>query len=174
MPWGTGQTQKSWDNSQTQKSWGSGGGGGGCGSNRASPYGGAWGGQGGAMGGMKTMVQFIERSGLLPGGKFWSNDHNTLYITGLPQDTTTEDLYRIFAPFGAIAPKGAIAMTNQDGTCKGFGFVNYLEPGACEMAMETINAMSFPDGRWIKVQVKTPAVPKEEKEAEKKDENKES
>merc|ERR1712008_118166 len=37
---------------------------------------------------------------------------------------------------------------------KGFGFVNYLDPSACSMAMETINGMKFPDGSWLTVRIK--------------------
>mmetsp|Transcript_5758 Transcript_5758/g.13550 ORF Transcript_5758/g.13550 Transcript_5758/m.13550 type:complete len:121 (-) Transcript_5758:94-456(-) len=110
------------------------------------------------------MLQVIERSGQLPGGTSWNNDENTLYVTGLPEDCTTEALYRIFAPFGSIAPQGCLAMSNPDGSCKGFGFINYLEPGASAMAIETINAISFPDGSRLRVQIKNSPTKKDEDE----------
>merc|ERR1719367_1108667 len=51
-------------------------------------------------------------------GTGWMNDQNALYVANLPADTTDLDLYRIFAPFGAIAPKGVRAMLNEDMSCR--------------------------------------------------------
>mmetsp|Transcript_44261 Transcript_44261/g.87802 ORF Transcript_44261/g.87802 Transcript_44261/m.87802 type:complete len:172 (-) Transcript_44261:119-634(-) len=128
--------------------------------NRSEPYGRGSFQQGGNAGSgtaqsVKLIIRHLEQSGILPGGKSYTNDGNTLYITGLPEDTTTESLYRIFSPFGAVAPQGCSAvMDEQSGICKGYGFVNYLDPSACSMAMETINGMKFPDGSWLTVRIK--------------------
>ena len=74
------------------------------------------------------------------------------------------DLYKIFAPFGAIAPKGVKAMQYPDGTCQGWGhgpqrlfllaesrelhgfkmifdarFVNYVDPMSVKAASDLLN-----------------------------------
>jgi len=103
--------------------------------------------------GIKALKQVLNDGGALPGGK-WSNDENALFVGGLPPDTTTEDLYEIFATFGAIPARGCKAMTGDDGSCKGIGFVNYMDPGAVQSAMMTLNGTQMPDGTTLKVSVK--------------------
>lgn len=122
------------------------------------------GGRGGGKGVGKTGVCNIRvlHDGLLqakalPGGPGWVNDENALYIANLPVDTQDVDLYRIFAPFGAIAPKGARAMLNPDGSCKGFGFVNFLEAMAAQSAVMTLNGTWMPDGTTLIVRTKAPS-----------------
>lgn len=51
-----------------------------------------------------------------------------VFIKNLPSDTTDCDLYKLFAPFGAISPSGVKAMVNADGSCKGIGFVDFMDP----------------------------------------------
>eukprot|EP00930_Biecheleria_cincta_P055676 TRINITY_DN41976_c0_g1_i1.p1 TRINITY_DN41976_c0_g1~~TRINITY_DN41976_c0_g1_i1.p1 ORF type:complete len:303 (-),score=52.81 TRINITY_DN41976_c0_g1_i1:96-1004(-) len=90
----------------------------------------------------------------LPGCATMSNDYNALYINGLPTDTQDVDLYKIFAPFGAIQPKGVRAMANPDGSCKGIGFVNFLDPASMQLAISTLNGTQMPDGSTLTVQPK--------------------
>merc|ERR1712232_1083880 len=54
---------------------------------------------------MSTIVQGVLKLNVLPGSDLGNQD-NCLYIAGLPPDCLESDLYTIFAPFGAIAPKG--------------------------------------------------------------------
>jgi len=102
---------------------------------------------------IRNLKQGLTDSGALPGGK-WSNDENALYVGGLPFDTTTEDLYEIFSTFGAIPARGCKAMTNEDGSCKGFGFVNYVDQSAAQSAMMTLNGTQLPDGTTLQVSAK--------------------
>lgn len=116
------------------------------------------GGKGGVGKGGFSMSEFvgsIEQMGnVLPGGKA-KNDENTLYIAGLPQDTTPEDLYRLFSPFGAIAPGGsAPCKDNTTGICKGIGFVHFLDNAAASLAVMTLNGTVLPDGKQLIVKVK--------------------
>eukprot|EP00927_Polykrikos_kofoidii_P068670 TRINITY_DN639_c0_g2_i1.p1 TRINITY_DN639_c0_g2~~TRINITY_DN639_c0_g2_i1.p1 ORF type:complete len:246 (+),score=37.46 TRINITY_DN639_c0_g2_i1:83-820(+) len=134
------------------------------GGNRWEPYsnegknGGKQGGKGG--GGVSTtaisvLVKGLYDSGALPGGTKWTNDDSTIFVSGLPEDTTDFDLYKIFAPFGAIAPRGVTAMMEKDTQiCKGVGFVNYLEAKASSAAITTLNGTTLPNGRTLKVSVK--------------------
>mmetsp|Transcript_130814 Transcript_130814/g.364588 ORF Transcript_130814/g.364588 Transcript_130814/m.364588 type:complete len:381 (-) Transcript_130814:186-1328(-) len=104
--------------------------------------------------GMRMIVKGFEASGSLPGGT-WRNDDNALYIDGLPGDCEDIDLYRIFAPFGAIAPKGVRVVKGHGGLCKGYGFVNFLDPAAAQLAIDTINGSMLPDGTIMNVSKKT-------------------
>merc|ERR1712048_761184 len=88
------------------------------------------------------------------GGGKWSNDNGAIWIGGLPYDTTDLDLYQIFAAFGAIPSNGVRAMLNDDGSCKGFGFVNYIDPTHAQTAIATLNGTQMPDGSVIQVKVK--------------------
>merc|ERR1719473_2332705 len=106
----------------------------GKGDNGWSPYGmgkGGWG-KGGCN--IRTLKEGIMAAGVLPGGKVDFNA-NALFVRGLPPDTTDLDLFHIFAPFGAIPAKGVRAMLGDEGMCKGFGFVNYIDPMACQLAL---------------------------------------
>lgn len=103
---------------------------------------------------IKVLHDGLVQAKALPGGTGWINDENALYIANLPVDTADIDLYRIFAPFGAIAPKGVRAMLNEDGSCKGIGFVNFLDPMAAQAAVLTLNGTWLPDGSTLIVREK--------------------
>jgi len=133
------------------------GGGGGAG---AGPYGGGVspGGKGGGGGGcaIKVLVDGLLSSGAMPGGAKYQNDDNALFVGSLPYDTTDHDLYLMFSPFGAIAPRGVRAMKGDDTPCKGFGFVNFLDNEAATAAVQTLNGTQMPDGKVLKVAIKGP------------------
>lgn len=105
---------------------------------------------------IKVLHDGLVQAKALPGGTGWINDENALYIANLPVDTADVDLYRIFSPFGAIAPKGVRAMLNEDGSCKGIGFVNFLDPMAAQAAVLTLNGTWLPDGSTLIVREKAP------------------
>merc|ERR1712232_1241794 len=95
----------------------------------------------------------IKKQGLLGGGGPVPNECQ-VYVRNLPCDTTDADLYRLFAPFGAIAPTGAKALQNEDGSCKGIGFVDFAEASCAETAIATLSNFALPDGSSIQVSVK--------------------
>lgn len=98
---------------------------------------------------------FCEKE-VLPGCSGFVSEENSLYVSGLPIDTTDLDLYRIFAPFGALAARAVRTMCHQDGNCKGFGFVNYLDASSAQAAAEALNGVQLPDGTALAVRPKTP------------------
>lgn len=128
-------------------------------------------------GGAKGLKKGLQEAGVLPGGK-WSNDENALFVGGLPSDMTDLDLYAIFSPFGAIPYRGVRAMTHQDGmgkgTCKGFGFVNFISNDSAVQAISTLNGLEPSEGCTLQVMVKAPAGPvaKDESKGEAKGESK--
>merc|ERR1719293_150633 len=103
---------------------------------------------------MKDVVNGFEKSGGLPGGKGTSNPQAMVYVSGLPKDAEDADLYRLFNPFGATVPNGVTVMTNADGTCRGFGFVDFIEPLAAEAAIAQFNGTIMPDGSHLVVKLK--------------------
>jgi len=138
------------------------------GGDRWSPYGNGggkggdpWGAKGGGGGGGKgkgggtiaVLKKGLQYAGVLPGGK-WNNDENALFVGGLPPDTTDTDLYEIFSPFGAIPAAGVRAMTTPEGTCKGIGFVNFMDNASAQNAIATLNGTMMPDGTTLKVCIK--------------------
>eukprot|EP00927_Polykrikos_kofoidii_P052160 TRINITY_DN45948_c0_g1_i1.p1 TRINITY_DN45948_c0_g1~~TRINITY_DN45948_c0_g1_i1.p1 ORF type:complete len:172 (-),score=35.99 TRINITY_DN45948_c0_g1_i1:154-669(-) len=106
---------------------------------------------------VKGLIWALCNSNVLPGGKRWENDDNTLFVGGLPDDTSDIDLYTIFAPFGAIAPRGASAMKDKEtGKCTGVGFINYLDAAAAKSAIQALNGTVMSDGSRLYVKVKGP------------------
>lgn len=109
----------------------------------------------GTLFGIDTIVKGFQMSGLMPGGTGYNAaGDSALYVAGLPPDATDFHLYRLFSPLGAIAPKGVRAMTGEDGTCKGIGFVNYLERQSAELAISIYNGTVMPEGGRLKVAIK--------------------
>ena len=76
----------------------------------------------------------------------------TLFVANLPRNATNLDLYKIFSPFGAINTKGVKLMKVEDGhSCKGFGFVEFMDNSAAEQAIAKLNGMRLPDGHFLEV-----------------------
>jgi len=105
---------------------------------------------------IRILKKGLQMAEALPGGK-WSNDVGALWIGGLPNDTTDLDMYHIFAPFGSIPASGVKAMLNEDGSCKGYGFVNYIDPQAAQGVIDTLNGTQMPDGSILEVKQKGPS-----------------
>lgn len=104
---------------------------------------------------ISMVVSGIEASGVLPGKARVSNE-STLYVAGLTPDTRDLHLYQLFSPFGAISAKGVRAVANPDGTCRGFGFVDFLDPQSVQSAIAAYDGAILPDGTVMRVAVKTP------------------
>jgi hypothetical protein len=105
-----------------------------------------------------AVVKLLVASGRLPGGK-WANDENTVHISGLPPDTTSNDLLRIFSPFGAIAAGGAYAQLNPDGTSKGTGIINFLDSDGAQTAISALNGHTLPNGTSLRLRAFTAQKP---------------
>jgi len=108
---------------------------------------------------MEKVLEGFAAAQCLP-GQGMGYDDNALHISGLPKDCDDIHLYKLMAPFGAIPPTGIKAMKHADGTCKGFGFVNYIQSSAMEAAMQMLNGTLLPDGTVMNV---TPKQARKEK-----------
>ncbi|CAK8992959.1 unnamed protein product [Durusdinium trenchii] len=104
----------------------------------------------------RGLVRAVVSAQVVPGGK-WNNDDNTLFVGGLPPDTTNLEMYQIFSAFGPIAPRGATALLDKDtGKCTGIGFINYMNAEAAEKAIRALNSWPFEDGSRLTVKKKGP------------------
>lgn len=110
--------------------------------------------------GIGDLVKGLAAANVLPGGSKWSNDDNTIFVSGLPMDTTDAHVYTIFSTFGAIGLNGACAKTSKAST---IAFVNYLDPFSAQTAIDTLNGTTLPDGGMLTVKLKTPPKGKGEK-----------
>jgi len=131
------------------------GGGGAVGGIGMSAGGMSHGAQGAVAGGvsMDQICDALEASGALPADK---SEEGTLFVGNLPPDCNDKHLYRMFAPFGPVA---AVRAMNNPGTntCKGIGFVNYSVSASAQVAIDTMNGMTMPDGRNLNVKIKSPS-----------------
>lgn len=105
---------------------------------------------------MRLLLKGLLEAGAFPGSEEMNNDLNCLYVNNLPKDCEDCDLFRLFSPFGAIAPKGLRAMLHPDGQCMGFGFVNFLDASSMHAAMNALHGVQMPDGKTLSVTVKAP------------------
>lgn len=104
-----------------------------------------------------SLYMFAKKSGVLPGAGTVPQEC-TAYIKNLPPDTTDLGLYKLFTPFGAIALTGVKAMLHDDGTCKGFGFIDFVEADCAGGAVLSLDGMTLPDGSSIGVSRKLPSL----------------
>lgn len=132
----------------------------GAGGDYGGGYGGGWGGGkgGGGKGGKSpapnsffNLFGAVRKAGL-HGGHQLIPVENQVFIKNLPVDTTDLDLFKLFGPFGAVY--GTKAMTNPDGSCKGFGFVDFLDPLSAQAAVGALNNFQTQDGGVINVSIK--------------------
>eukprot|EP00427_Karlodinium_veneficum_P023774 CAMPEP_0169117516 /NCGR_PEP_ID=MMETSP1015-20121227/30505_1 /TAXON_ID=342587 /ORGANISM="Karlodinium micrum, Strain CCMP2283" /LENGTH=395 /DNA_ID=CAMNT_0009180215 /DNA_START=26 /DNA_END=1213 /DNA_ORIENTATION=- len=103
---------------------------------------------------IEEVVIGLHRSGQLPGT--YKTEENSLYVCGLPRNTTELELYKIFSPFGGLAQKGVTAKYGPDGFCTGVAFIDFIDRGAADHAIATLNNSTMPDGVVLNVRFKKP------------------
>merc|ERR1712232_148642 len=107
---------------------------------------------GGPPGSIREVWGAAKANGVLFPGRVTPDGQ--VYVSNLPVDTTDVDLYKLFCGFGPIAPNGVKAMLNEDGTCKGIGFVDFLDPAAAQMAIASLNGCTTNTGGYINCALK--------------------
>merc|ERR1712150_109076 len=97
----------------------------------------------------------LQMGGILPGmgiGGVWNDNDPCIWISNLPKDTTEEDIYELFAPFGAIPPKGIrLQKSKETGVFSGMCNCNYLDSMSAQNAIASMNGMSLRDGGTLRV-----------------------
>lgn len=84
---------------------------------------------------------------------------NKVFVGGLPQDTTTDDLKEHFGMYGSVADC-VVMVDRRTNRSRGFGFVRFSNgPQGCAAAQAVL--MNFPNhrlrGKWVEVKPATPA-----------------
>merc|ERR1719464_925503 len=110
---------------------------------------------GSGNGGIADALSHLVQSNTFPGGE-WQNDENTVFVSGLPSDSSHNDLLRMFSPFGAIAFGGCHCPLNPDGTSKGLGIINFLDQNGAQSAIAALNGAMLPSGQYLKLRPFTP------------------
>lgn len=105
-----------------------------------------------------SLVKMVSDAEVLPGsGTRFHAPESSVYVAGLPGNTTSKHAYQLFAPFGAIT---SVCVKHGDATRSGTGrpwaiaFVNYVDPLSAQAAIAVYNGMQIPDGTVMKVQLK--------------------
>merc|ERR1712032_1451941 len=105
------------------------------------------------MGGIADIFGKLSDEGTL-GQRKPHQDNATLYVSGLPPDTTELDLFKIFSVFGGLVLKGVRPMQNSDGSCTGIAFVDYFQEEAAQAAIDGLHGFQLPDGFTLHVNIK--------------------
>jgi len=82
-----------------------------------------------------------------------------LYVGNLPYALRSNDLYKMFAEFGAVMDAVVMMENNSSERSKGFGFVTMSEKEAAEAAAKAINGKDVL-GREIICNIAKPREPK--------------
>lgn len=106
----------------------------------------------GTPGSFRELFGAAKAAGIIHGD--WIPPECQLYIGNLPADTTDKGLYQLFSQFGAIAPSGCTCMKNDDGSCKGYGFVDFMDPDIAQTAVAAFNGLTTINGGSLVVRLK--------------------
>ena len=77
-----------------------------------------------------------------------------IYVGNLPWQTTGDDLYQLFAPYGQVG-KTQVISDRETGRSRGFGFVEMQNEGEANAAIEALNNQNY-NGRPLTVNVAKP------------------
>jgi heterogeneous nuclear ribonucleoprotein A1/A3 len=69
----------------------------------------------------------------------------TLYVGGLPPETDSEALRRMFARFGELAA-ARVVMRSSTGRCRGFGYVTFRTGEAAKQARAALDGTLLGSG----------------------------
>ena len=70
------------------------------------------------------------------------NDENSVRVTNLSEDTREPDLMELFRTFGPIS-RVYVAVDQKTGVSRGFGFVNFVNRGDAERAINKLNGYGY-------------------------------
>ncbi|BBN18032.1 polyadenylate-binding protein [Marchantia polymorpha subsp. ruderalis] len=71
---------------------------------------------------------------------------NNVYVKNIAEDTSDEDLRKIFGEFGTIS--SAVVMRDGEGKSKCFGFVNFEHADHAAKAVEALNGKKIQEKEW--------------------------
>lgn len=71
---------------------------------------------------------------------------HTLYVGGLPPETDSQALQALFAAYGELSAARVI-MRPSTGTCRGFGYVTFVEATCARRARAALDGQELGGGR---------------------------
>jgi RNA recognition motif-containing protein len=77
-----------------------------------------------------------------------------IYVGNLPWQTTSDDLYQLFAQYGAVV-KSQVISDRETGRSRGFGFVEMANEAEAQAAIDALNNKPF-NGRPLTVNIAKP------------------
>jgi RNA recognition motif-containing protein len=77
-----------------------------------------------------------------------------IYVGNLPWQTTSDDLYQLFAQYGAVG-KSQVITDRETGRSRGFGFVEMASEAEAQAAIDALNNTPF-NGRPLTVNIAKP------------------
>lgn len=105
---------------------------------------------------MSSVKKGLKGGHLLPASQWSSADEGAVFVGGLPAGATDLDLYEIFAPFGAIPPRGVKVIPASGKSAGCIGFVDFIDPACAQAATATLDGFTAQDGTALQVRLKTP------------------
>ena len=81
-----------------------------------------------------------------------------IYVGNLPWSTTTDDLYAMFQPYGAVT-RAQVVTDRETGRSRGFGFVEMPNRDEALAAIQALNAADM-NGRPLTVNEAKPREPR--------------
>uniref|UniRef100_A0A2N9FDP0 Eukaryotic translation initiation factor 3 subunit G n=1 Tax=Fagus sylvatica TaxID=28930 RepID=A0A2N9FDP0_FAGSY len=82
------------------------------------------------------------------------NDENSVRVTNLSEDTREPDLLELFSTFGPVT-RVYVAIDQNTGMSRGFGFVNFVNREDAERAINKLNGYGY-DNLILRVELATP------------------
>ncbi|MCZ2340387.1 MAG: RNA-binding protein [Bacteroidales bacterium] len=77
-----------------------------------------------------------------------------IYVGNLPWQTTSDDLYDLFSPYGSVV-KSQIITDRESGRSRGFGFVEMVNAEEANAAIAALNTSDY-QGRPLTVNIAKP------------------
>lgn len=77
-----------------------------------------------------------------------------IYVGNLPWQTTSDDLYELFSPYGQVG-KSQIITDRETGRSRGFGFVEMASEAEAQSAIEALHNADY-NGRPLTVNIAKP------------------
>merc|ERR1719436_340720 len=103
--------------------------------------------------------RLVDVKRAVPGEKVQERTSNKIFVGGLPQDVTTEELRTYFSSYGAVAD-AVVMVDRRTNRSRGFGFIRFHNgPQGCAAAEAALGDFHVHQlrGKWVEVKPAAPA-----------------
>jgi len=103
--------------------------------------------------------RLVDVKRAVPGERTQERSSNKIFVGGLPQDITTDNLKDYFGAYGSVAD-AVVMVDRRTNRSRGFGFVRFANGPQGSAAAQAV-LLNFPNhrlqGKWVEVKPATPA-----------------